>query len=490
MDLGMRADVRSPNSAYSVLSTTDTPIHSPSTSSGTLPISKTLNDTFGETTPGFRHEFTQWQVPYLHASRGSDCSSVGLNTVSPTPSVMYTNLGTHGDEPRSVAVCPDRKCVAFGCRTGIELHWVDMLTGSSLNRWFPIATPSDYLYFLPQRSHVDPTRKLRLMSSAARAYTETHDSEEKRMKRTSMSSRQGQSHVRSMTRLFFDRLPSSSARVNDGDRQDERARYGVIHTVECDHYQAIPLSDGVHILFIDPTTGLLCLGTDAPIGAPVKLMRKACMTPPSAGPQGFVTPISCYKAAHELRWGVRIVAAYEDGGVVLYNISSECFERIRYIKSSPRSWISPDNKLGFGVSESLSTTDVSIVEHRHPVDSRYSSPHGDLLQSSVSTPQQAYVACLQIEGQEIYRSKAPVADIQVNCTGGGVKVWLFTRDGRAIQLDIYAPRGHTTKMGYADVDGVIHTVQEHKDDRRARKRAHEAEDTDDSDGSRLVKFRL
>ena len=55
---------------------------------------------------------------------------------------------------RSVAICPSRKCVAFGCRLGIELHWVDALTGGDLNRWFPLAAPSDHLYFLPQRAGV------------------------------------------------------------------------------------------------------------------------------------------------------------------------------------------------------------------------------------------------------------------------------------------------------------------------------------------------
>lgn len=35
---------------------------------------------------------------------------------------VYRNICHSDDPPRSVAVCPTRKCVAFGCSAGIELH--------------------------------------------------------------------------------------------------------------------------------------------------------------------------------------------------------------------------------------------------------------------------------------------------------------------------------------------------------------------------------
>jgi hypothetical protein len=78
----------------------------------------------------------------------------------------YEQLGSPDDPPRSVAICPQRKCVAFGCRMGIELHWVDASTGGDLKRWFPLAAPSDFLHFLPQRPSIDSAKKLRLISSA------------------------------------------------------------------------------------------------------------------------------------------------------------------------------------------------------------------------------------------------------------------------------------------------------------------------------------
>jgi hypothetical protein len=49
-------------------------------------------------------------------------------------STLYRHLCSEDDPPRCVAVCPQRRCVAFGCSAGIELHWIDALTGQSLSR--------------------------------------------------------------------------------------------------------------------------------------------------------------------------------------------------------------------------------------------------------------------------------------------------------------------------------------------------------------------
>lgn len=81
------------------------------------------------------------------------------------PRSIYRNLCSEDDPPRSVAICPQRRCVAFGCSAGIELHWVDALTGQDLNRWFPLTAPSDFLFFLPPRKSIDSAKKLRLISS-------------------------------------------------------------------------------------------------------------------------------------------------------------------------------------------------------------------------------------------------------------------------------------------------------------------------------------
>lgn len=46
----------------------------------------------------------------------------------------FQNLCSKDDPPRSVSICPQRQCIAFGCGAGLELHWVDALTGQDLNR--------------------------------------------------------------------------------------------------------------------------------------------------------------------------------------------------------------------------------------------------------------------------------------------------------------------------------------------------------------------
>lgn len=51
---------------------------------------------------------------------------------------MYKNLCSIQDPPTSVAICPQRQCVAFGCKTGVELHWIDALRGSPLSRYFDL----------------------------------------------------------------------------------------------------------------------------------------------------------------------------------------------------------------------------------------------------------------------------------------------------------------------------------------------------------------
>ena len=197
------------------------------------------------------------------------------------PRSIYRNLCSDEDPPRSVAICPQRRCVAFGCSAGIELHWADALTGQDLNRWFPLSSPSDYLYFLPPRRGVDSAKKLRLISSAAH-----------RSQRPSLSH-----HffpwTKISTRSFWDGVDLSLDMDSVGPHD------------ESDHYQAKPLSDGYHILFTDPTCGMLCLGSDAPLGGPTKLLRKIMFT----GPEEGVVP-RIYAAGSELRWGVRVVAAY------------------------------------------------------------------------------------------------------------------------------------------------------------------------------------
>ena len=90
-----------------------------------------------------------------------------------------------------------------------------------------------------------------------------------------------------------------------------------------DHFHAIPLSDGYHILFTDPSTGLLCLGSDAPVGGPTKLLRTIWFQ----GPAEDSSPVA-YAAGSDLRFGVRVVAAFGNGAkqrIWLYSVPGDVF---------------------------------------------------------------------------------------------------------------------------------------------------------------------
>lgn len=138
------------------------------------------------------------------------------------PRSLYRNVCSDDDPPRSVAICPQRRCVAFGCSSGVELHWVDALTGQDLSRWFPLTAPSDFLFFLPPRKRVDSAKKLRLISSAARP-----------SERPAISERP--LGTRRCSSPFWRRLGSTSP-------HDPISPTCLFGRMDCsDHYRAVPL---------------------------------------------------------------------------------------------------------------------------------------------------------------------------------------------------------------------------------------------------------
>ena len=199
---------------------------------------------------------------------------------------IYRRLCLQDDPPRSVSICPDHRCVAFGSSCGVELHWVDAATGQNLCRWFTLTLPSDHVHFIQPRLGFESAWKLRLTSSATPIPSRTY---------------------------LGGRIVSAHRLCSD------------TRSVEHDHYHAVPLSDGHHILFLDPVTKVLTLGCDEKTGGSVKLARKMQLIPPykSAMP-------SVYTSAFDMSWGARIVAAYGDT-ITLYNVPPDvldfsCFE--------------------------------------------------------------------------------------------------------------------------------------------------------------------
>ncbi|KAL2691482.1 hypothetical protein Neosp_001868 [[Neocosmospora] mangrovei] len=113
-------------------------------------------------------------------------------------------------------------------------------------------------------------------------------------------------------------LPSrfSSVKARDAWGQEVRddGRSSGISPSKADHDRAVPLSDGSHILFTDPKTGYLCLGTDAqaPAGSMNRLIRKVWFRPPANASSPL--PV-LYTAGADTRHGVRVVATFSvDGG--------------------------------------------------------------------------------------------------------------------------------------------------------------------------------
>ena len=154
----------------------------------------------------------------------------------------------------------------------------------------------------------------------------------------------------------------------------------------CDHYRAVPVSDGWNILFTDPEDGNLCLGEDAPpgIGA-TKLARRYIFVGPKDAEGRAIVPRT-YKSGGELRWGARVVVGYG--------------ERLWLFVVPPDGFPKEEKKV------------QSEREQQHAGD-----------EPNEPTP-------TRIDGVE-FSSVPNLVDIAVDSTGGGLTVWAFAADGMA-----------------------------------------------------------
>ncbi len=208
-----------------------------------------------------------------HPHSPSDSSARGKKANTETgPYSLYYNLGSTDDPPLSVSICAQRRCVAFGCSTAIELHWVDALSGQGLNRWFPTSEVAEVLYFFSERAN---ERRVKVICSSF--------------------------------------IPTSWAPIENGE-----------------HYNAVPLSDGLHALFVDAFTGELCLGAEnrsrssMEIGAPYMRLETRFVFERPTGEMKDLPRF--YDAGRDLRWGARVVAAFGDQ-VWLFVVPGDWVER-------------------------------------------------------------------------------------------------------------------------------------------------------------------
>ncbi|KAL5420593.1 hypothetical protein PMIN04_006307 [Paraphaeosphaeria minitans] len=257
-----------------------------------------INNTSNLNLPGPRHDASLTSM----SDYDQGCCTL---PVEGGTSTFYRHLCSDDDPPRSVSICPQRRCVVFGCAAGIELHWIDALTGQSLSRWFPLTAPSDCLHFLAPRPGFESAKKLRLISSAA------HPNDRPGINRKFFIGGYLQTWERYKLIISSGHPDVSSFWGSFGFESHPR-RLG---SPNIDNYRAVPLSDGHHILFVDPKTEKLFLGCDAPLGGPIKLLRKVMFLPPSADSQAP----HLYTAAFDMSVGARVVVAFDDT-LVLYSI--------------------------------------------------------------------------------------------------------------------------------------------------------------------------
>lgn len=215
------------------------------------------------------------------------------------PETFYRDLCSDGDPPRSVAICPQRRCVAFGSSIGIELHWRDILTGQDMSRWFALSSPSDFLYFMPEAQGTDASernkKKLRLLSSGAPP-NPTHG------KTASFSASLGQD-----SSLSSDDVDGTS--ISPPTLETRQAT---------EYFKAIPMSDG-SVLFTDPATGCLCLAREGQ--SRQRAFDRTLLVRKFVFEGSYPT---AYAAGKDLRWGVRIVAGFA-GKIMLFTVSADIY---------------------------------------------------------------------------------------------------------------------------------------------------------------------
>ncbi|KAL3496479.1 hypothetical protein BJX62DRAFT_101113 [Aspergillus germanicus] len=317
------------------------------------------------------------------------------------------------DPPISVSICPGHRCVAFGSNSGIELRWVDQRTNKDCKEQLLMPRqPSEVLHFMPNLP--ETPLQFRLISSLAGPGVNGCGCENLSPGKT---------------------RPSCPFHAMQNDVQtfgrwapDHNDHMSLVRTTQCHHYRAVPVNDGLHVLFIEPRTGYLCIGSDAPIDGPTSLTRALTCVPPfenetSSASNGPPLP-TAFAAGSDLNWGLRVIAAYGDR-LVFYTVPLDVFNVIK--KEHRNHGIMGDSDLA---------RDFFLQQRPH-------SRRGSLAQNqngdwdfllSISYRPTAMMWPFKIYGKEIGRVK-DVVELALQ-SHSDVRVWAFSAAGETHIFDV------------------------------------------------------
>ncbi|KAL4884422.1 hypothetical protein BJY04DRAFT_205889 [Aspergillus karnatakaensis] len=330
---------------------------------------------------------------------------------------FYYNLCSTEDPPRSVSICPGYRCVAFGSGSGIELRWVDKQTNKDCRKHLPMSQPTEILHFMPNRP--DNPLEFRLISSLASPGVDGCGCE---------NLSPGETRPSCPFHMLQDDVQTFSRWA-----PEQKDRVGLVRTTQCHHYRAIPVNDGVHVLFVEPRSGFLCVGSDAPIDGPTSLTRAlVCVPPPLEDDisDGFKdTPLPmAFAAGSDLNWGLRVIAAYGDR-LVFYSVPLDVFNLLKKERERQGDGVMADSDLArdFFLNQQRGNARRGSIAQNQNGDWEF------LL--SISYRPTAMMWPFKIYGKEIGRVQN-VVELALQSSHGGARIWAFSASGESNIIDV------------------------------------------------------
>lgn len=329
---------------------------------------------------------------------------------------LYYDICSAEDPPHSLSICPSHRCAAFGSDSGVELRWIDQQTNKDCRKHLAMSQPSEILHFMPNQR--ETPLEFRLISSLAGPGMEGCGCE---------NLPSGESH------------PSCPFHAMENDVQmfsrwapEQKDQVGLVRTTQCHHYRAVPVNDGVHVLFVEARSGFLCVGSDAPIDGPTSLTRALVCVPPFGNDSPDATkdaPLpTAFTSGSDLSWGLRVVAAYGDR-LVLYSVPLDVFNVLKKERERQGDGVMADSDLA---------RDFFVNQQRGHKrrGSLAQNQNGDwdfLL--SVSYRPTAMMWPFKIYGKEIGRVQN-VVELSLQSSHGGARIWAFGASGETNIIDV------------------------------------------------------